>query len=77
MNELAVVQQVCNYADVLRDEGAPDQAYMSQIFRLLFFKMDEERAALVASGLITAEGSALPGIELTRNAAGIEDLCCA
>jgi type I restriction enzyme M protein len=51
MNELALVQKVWNYAHVLRDQGVPYQAYISQISYLLFLKMDDERAGLVASGL--------------------------
>ena len=47
MNELALVQKVWNYAHVLRDQGVPYQAYISQISYLLFLKMDDERAALV------------------------------
>ena len=60
MNELALVQKVWNYAHVLRDQGVPYQAYISQISYLLFLKMDDERAGLVASGLLKAEGSAIP-----------------
>jgi hypothetical protein len=52
MNELALVQKVWNYAHVLRDQGVPYQQYISQISYLLFLKMDEERAGLVASGPI-------------------------
>ncbi len=85
MNELALVQKVWNYAHVLRDQGVPYQAYISQISYLLFLKMDEERAGLVASGLIRGEGSAIPadcrwpilrdlqGEELTRRYTGILD----
>jgi type I restriction enzyme M protein len=36
MNELALVQKVWNYAHVLRDQGVPYQAYISQISHLLF-----------------------------------------
>src|SRR6202008_4322720 len=61
MNELALVQKVWNYAHVLRDQGVPYQAYISQISYLLFLKMDDERAGLVASGLIKGEDSAIPG----------------
>jgi type I restriction enzyme M protein len=60
MNELALVQKVWNYAHVLRDQGVPYQAYISQISDLLFLKMDDERAGLVASGLIKGEASAIP-----------------
>ena len=60
MNETALVQKVWNYAHVLRDQGVPYQAYISQISYLLFLKMDDERAGLVASGLIRGEGSAIP-----------------
>ena len=49
MNENALVQKVWNYAHVLRDQGVPYQAYISQISYLLFLKMDDERAALVSS----------------------------
>ena len=60
MNELALVQKVWNYAHVLRDQGVPYQAYISQISYLLFLKMDDERARLVAAGLIKGERSAIP-----------------
>jgi type I restriction enzyme M protein len=60
MNETALVQKVWNYAHVLGDQGLPYQAYISQISYLLFLKMDDERAGLVASGLIKGEGSAIP-----------------
>ena len=43
MNELALVQKVWNYAHVLRDQGVPYQAYISQISYLLFLKMCHER----------------------------------
>ncbi len=46
---LALVE-VWNFAHVLRDQGAPYQAYISQISYLLFLKMADERAALIASG---------------------------
>jgi len=61
----------------------PYQAYISQISYLLFLKMDDERAGLVASGLLKAEGSAIPedcrwpvlrdlqGEELTRRYSAI------
>jgi type I restriction enzyme M protein len=61
VNELALVQKVWNYAHVLRDQGVPYQAYISQISYLLFLKMDDERMVLVASGLIRGESSAIPG----------------
>jgi len=85
MNELALVQKVWNYAHVLRDQGVPYQAYISQISYLLFLKMDDERAGLVASGLIKGESSAIPkdcrwavlrdlqGEELTRRYSAILD----
>src|ERR1700752_4440880 len=85
MNELALVQKVWNYAHVLRDQGVPYQAYISQISYLLFLKMDEERAGLVASGMIRDESSAIPedcrwpvlrdlqGEELTRRYSAILD----
>jgi len=85
MNETALVQKVWNYAHVLRDQGVPYQAYISQISYLLFLKMDDERAGLVASGLIRGEGSAIPqdcrwpvlrdlqGEELTRRYSAILD----
>jgi|HubBroStandDraft_6_1064221.scaffolds.fasta_scaffold52365_5 mRNA interferase MazF len=60
MNETALVQKVWNYAHVLRDQGVPYQAYISQISYLLFLKMDDERAGLVATGLIKGENSAIP-----------------
>jgi hypothetical protein len=83
MNETALVQKVWNYAHVLRDQGVPYQAYISQISYLLFLKMDDERAGLVASGLIKGENSAIPedcrwavlrdlqGEELTRRDSAI------
>src|SRR5206468_8761753 len=89
MNETALVQKVWNYAHVLRDQGVPYQAYISQISYLLFLKMDDERAGLVASGLIRGESSAIPedcrwpvlrdlqGEELTRRYSAIlEILSC-
>jgi type I restriction enzyme M protein len=60
MNETALVQKVSNFAHVLRDQGVPYQAYISQISYLLFLKMDHERAALVAAELLRGEPSALP-----------------
>ena len=85
MNEAALVQKVWNYAHVLRDQGVPYQAYISQISYLLLLKMDDERARLVASGLIGGEDSAIPedcrwpvlrdlqGEELTRRYSAILD----
>ena len=81
MNELALVQKVWNYARVLRDQGVPYQAYISQISYLLFLKMDDERAGLAAYGI--KNGSAIPedcrwpvlrdlqGEELTRRYSAI------
>lgn len=81
MNETALVQKVWNYAHVLRDQGVPYQAYISQISYLLFLKMDDERAGLAAYGI--KNGSALPedcrwpvlrdlqGEELTRRYSAI------
>lgn len=60
MNETALVQKVWNYAHVLRDQGVPYHAYVSQISYLLFLKMDDERAGPVAAGLLPGNGSALP-----------------
>src|SRR3982074_2190470 len=60
MNAQSLVAKVWNFAHVLRDQGVPYQAYISQISYLLFLKMDEERAGLTASGLIKGDGSALP-----------------
>jgi type I restriction enzyme M protein len=60
MNETALVQKVWNYAHVLRDQGVPYQAYISQISYLLFLKMDDERAGLAALGLIKGEASTIP-----------------
>ena len=60
MNETALVQKVWNYAHVLRDQGVSYQTYISQISYLLFLKMDDERAGLVASGLIRGKSSAIP-----------------
>jgi type I restriction enzyme M protein len=83
MNELALVQKVWNYAHVLRDQGVSYKTYISQISCLLFLKMDDERAGLVASGLIRGESSAIPedcrwpvlrdlqGEELTRRYSAI------
>jgi type I restriction enzyme M protein len=83
MNETALVQKVWNYAHVLRDQGVPYQAYISQISYLLFLKMDEERAGLAAYGI--ENGSAIPedcrwhvlrdlhGEELTRRYSAILD----
>ena len=85
MNELSLVQKVWNYAHVLRDQGVPYQAYISQISYLLFLKMDDERTGLVALGLIKREASAIPedcrwpvlrdlqGEELTRRYSAILD----
>jgi type I restriction enzyme M protein len=84
MNDTALVQKVWNYAHVLRDQGIPYQAYISQISYLLFLKMDEEREGLIALGL-KAEPSAIPtdcrwpvlrdlqGEELTRRYAAMLD----
>ncbi|MBV8334131.1 MAG: hypothetical protein JO358_01510 [Alphaproteobacteria bacterium] len=58
MNELAIVQKVWNYAHVLRDQGVPYQAYISQISYLLLLKMDNGRAGLAAYGI--KSGSAIP-----------------
>jgi type I restriction enzyme M protein len=81
MNETALVQKVWNYAHVLRDQGVPYQAYISQISYLLFLKMDEERTALAAYGI--KQSSAIPedcrwavlrdlqGEELTRRYSAI------
>jgi type I restriction enzyme M protein len=83
MNDAALVQKVWNYAHVLRDQGVPYQAYISQISYLLFLKMDDERAGLAAYGI--KNGSAIPedcrwpvlrdlqGEELTRRYSGILD----
>ena len=83
MNETALVQKVWSYAHVLRDQGVPYQAYISQISYLLFLKMDDERAGLVTSGLVKGETSAIPencrwpvlrdlqGEELTRRYSAI------
>jgi type I restriction enzyme M protein len=63
----------------------PYQAYISQISYLLFLKMDDERAALIASGLFRGEPSAIPtdcrwpvlrdlqGEELTRRYTALLD----
>jgi type I restriction enzyme M protein len=50
MNETALVSKVWNFAHVLRDQGVPYQAYISQISYLLFLKMDDEREALIRDG---------------------------
>lgn len=60
MNDATLVQKVWNFAHVLRDQGVPYQAYISQISYLLFLKMDEERATLIAEGLIKGGGSDIP-----------------
>jgi len=84
LNDIALVQKVWNYAHVLRDQGVPYQAYISQISYLLFLKMDEERAELAALGVRTLV-SAIPedcrwpvlrdlqGEELTRRYSMILD----
>jgi type I restriction enzyme M protein len=84
MNDTALVQKVWNYAHVLRDQGVPYQAYISQISYLLFLKMDDERAGLAALGVRTLV-SAIPedcrwpvlrdlqGEELTRRYSMILD----
>jgi len=51
MNDTALVQKVWNYAHVLRDQGVPYQAYISQISYLLFLKLGEAREGLNALGL--------------------------
>ena len=43
MNDTGLVQKVWNYAHVLRDQGVPYQAYISQISYLLFLKMMAEQ----------------------------------
>jgi type I restriction enzyme M protein len=60
MSESALVQKVWNFAHVLRDQGVPYQAYISQISYLLFLKMDAERGQLVESGLLRGRDSNLP-----------------
>lgn len=84
MNDTALVQKVWNFAHVLRDQGIPYQAYISQISYLLFLKMDEEREKLTALGL-NREPSSIPadcrwpvlrdlqGEELTRRYSAILD----
>jgi hypothetical protein len=54
MNETALVQKVWNFAHVLRDQGVPYQAYISQISYLLFLKMDDERAALAIARIFSS-----------------------
>jgi type I restriction enzyme M protein len=85
MNDTALVQKVWNYAHVLRDQGVPYQAYISQISYLLFLKMADERAALAALGYVKEDGSTIPddcrwpllrdlqGEELTRRYTAILD----
>ena len=68
MNELALVQKVWNYAHVSRDQGVRYQAYISQISHLLFLKMDDERAGLVAPGLVKGEARGLPLAGVARPA---------
>jgi type I restriction enzyme M protein len=66
LNVSALVQKVWNYAHVLRDQGVPYQAYISQISYLLFLKMDYERAGLITAGLIKGENSVIPEIVAGR-----------
>jgi type I restriction enzyme M protein len=85
MNDTALFQKVWNFAHVLRDQGVPYQAHISQISYLLFRKMDEERAGLIASGLLRGKPSSTPadcrwpvlrdlqGEELTRRYTAIPD----
>ena len=85
MNDTGLVQKVWNFAHVLRDQGVPYQAYISQISYLLFLKMDDERTALIASGLLKGEPSSIPadcrwpalrdlqGEELTRRYTAVLD----
>jgi hypothetical protein len=51
MNELSLLQKVWNYAHVLRGQGVPDQAYISQISYLVFLKMGEEPASAMLARL--------------------------
>src|SRR5258706_13491593 len=60
MNEAALVQKVWNFAHVLRDQGIPYQAYISQISYLLFLKMDEERSAMIRDGVLKNPLSSIP-----------------
>jgi type I restriction enzyme M protein len=59
MNDAALTTKVWNFAHVLRDQGVPYQAYISQISYLLFLKMDDEREALIRDGF-KMPPSALP-----------------
>src|SRR5258705_4017152 len=47
MNEANLIQEVWNYATVLKNEGVHYGAYISEISFLLFLKMDEERSELI------------------------------
>lgn len=60
MNDATLVQKIWNFAHVLRDQGVPYQTYISQISYLLFLKMDDEREALITSGLLRGEPSSIP-----------------
>ena len=41
-----IVQKLCSYCQVLRDDGLSYQDYLEQLTFLLFLKMADERAAL-------------------------------
>ena len=80
MNETALVQKVWNYAHVLRDQGVPYQAYISQISYLLFLKMDEERvtqigeASMLPAGARWGDIKDLTGEALSRHYAKLLDI---
>jgi type I restriction enzyme M protein len=57
MNSESLVAKVWNFAHVLRDQGVPYQAYISQISYLLFLKMDEERSELIGEPSLVPVGS--------------------
>ncbi|MGH7101052.1 MAG: type I restriction-modification system subunit M [Acetobacteraceae bacterium] len=67
MNDSALVGKVWNFAHVLRDQGIPYQAYISQISYLLFLKMDEERVTQIGEPSLLPEGARWSDI---RNLAG-------
>jgi hypothetical protein len=74
MNESSLVQKVCNYATVLRNEGVHYGAYISQISFLLFLKMDEE-AEFFGGAAITNAGFALDSLA-ARHADTLAPVAC-
>ena len=45
-NSSTIVQRVCNYCNVLRDDGISYGDYLEQLTYLLFLKMDDEGRAV-------------------------------